>query len=235
MDRDTIAAIRRLDRHLAPSLAVPDLDRVCTDQFVDCLHEYAALVDRHHPELELNRLPGAVAQLPPQTRSALVHALLSDDAGAVYDLATEAGAAPEQLYFVGELAARPFLWAFARGRGPSGPAAWATGGRCPVCGRRAHMGHIDATNVKYLHCPACETVWRTARVGCPFCTCEEPGRVGYFTLEGDAFHRVEYCAECGGYLKVVDQRAEGREVDFLLEDAATAHLDQVAMAEGYHR
>jgi FdhE protein len=177
----------------------------------------------------------ALRELPPAEQAHLVNAWLTDDVDAVYDLALATHVSPELLYFAGQMAVRPFLWSYARRTAPEEPAVWDSGGRCPVCGRRAHMGHIDGDNAKHLHCPACETVWRVARVGCPFCGCTDPKQVGFLTVEGDPEHRVEYCTECGGYLKVIDQRVRGRAVDYFLEDAATAPLDELALAEGFHR
>lgn len=227
MDTATFADVRRLDRQLAPVLTVSALTQVSPTVFLACLKEYASVVDQHHPELAL---PTLLERLPAEMGARLTAALLKDDAGAIYDLAMEAGVAAEQLYFVGGLAARPFLWAYARSRAPEAELiAFGAGGRCPVCGRRAHMGHIDADHVKHLHCPACETVWRTARVGCAFCGCTEPGKVGYFIVEGDPAHRVEQCTACGGYLKVIDQREGARPADYLLEDVATEYLDELAL------
>ncbi|HWI65300.1 MAG TPA: formate dehydrogenase accessory protein FdhE [Symbiobacteriaceae bacterium] len=234
MDTATLAAMRTLDRVLAPALAVPALDRIPVDQFLSHLGEYRTVLGLKHPELaaDLGRQEVALSRAPAALRASLVRALVDDDAGDVYDLSAELGVAPELLYLVGQMAVRPYLWAYARGQTPPG----APGGiHCPVCGRKAHMGHIDADNIKFLHCPACETVWRTARVGCPTCGTTDPQYVGYLSVEGDAEHRVEYCTACGGYLKVVDQRVRGRRPDWLLEDAETEVLDQLAVAEGYHK
>ncbi|HYG60528.1 MAG TPA: formate dehydrogenase accessory protein FdhE, partial [Symbiobacteriaceae bacterium] len=107
--------------------------------------------------------------------------------------------------------------------------------RCPVCGRLPHMGHIDPNNIKYMHCPVCETTWRFARVGCVSCGNTNTDKLGFFTVEGDDERRVEHCSECAGYLKVINQRLGVREIDWLVEDAATQYLDQLAESEGYVR
>ncbi|HYF91469.1 MAG TPA: formate dehydrogenase accessory protein FdhE [Symbiobacteriaceae bacterium] len=233
MDVATLAAVRTLDRHLAPALAVRALDGLPVGQFLAHLGEYRKLFSARHPEVaaDLARQQEALDGAPESMRSRLVRALVNDSAGDVYDIAQELCVAPDLLYLVGQLAVRPYLWAYAHTH-----AAVGMGGvHCPVCGRRAHLGHIDSGNVKFLHCPACETVWRTSRVGCPFCGTTDPQYLGYFTVEDDPEHRVEHCTACGGYLKVVDQRVRGRKPDWLVEDAATAHLDDLAAAEGYHR
>lgn len=238
MDAATLTAVRTLDRHLAPALAVRCLDRIPVDMFLSHMGEYRTLLMMKHPELEgeLHRQEAALELAPQGTRARVVSALVADDAGQIYDLATaELGVLPDLLYLTGQLAVRPYLWAYARCSGAAAVPEARGGVTCAVCGRKAHMGHIDRDNVKFLHCPTCETTWRTARLGCPFCGTTDPHQLGYFTVEGDPEHRVEHCTACGGYLKVIDQRVKGRKVDWLVEDAATAHLDQLAAAEGWHK
>lgn len=234
MHTATLTAMRTLDRVLAPALAVPSLDQICVDQFLSHMSKYRSLLGIEHPELsaELNRQTASLDKASQEQRSALVRALIDNNAGDVYDIAVQLGVAPEFLYLVGQMTVRPYLWSYAHSHAKPGARG---DGHCPVCGRRAHMGHIDAENTKHLHCPACETTWRTARVGCTACGETNPKHLGYFTVESDPEHRVEHCSTCGSYLKVVDQRVRGRQPDWLLEDAETEHLDQLAVAQGYHK
>lgn len=230
------AAIRELDRRLPPvTPAAPGT--IPTDEFLARLDEYRTLLLRHRPDLapELEKQADMLHQVPPGLREALVRAISLRDGDTLYSLATELGLMPEHLLFLGEMAVRPYLAAWARSRIGEPALAAHQGGECPVCGRAPHMGHIDADNIKWLHCPACETVWRYARVGCTHCGCLDSNQLGFFTLESDDEHRVDYCLACNGYLKVIDQRARRRQVDYLLEDAATLYLDELAEAEGYHK
>lgn len=210
---------------------VPALD------FLARLTEYRVLLAQHRPDLApaLAQQAQALADAPQATQTILVAALLHGDNGSVYDVAEDLGIEAGQLYFLGELALRPYLSTYAERLETVVDFATYHGGRCPVCGRRPIMGRIDAENVKHLHCPACETSWRFGRVECPTCGCREGQKLGFFTVEGDDERRVEHCAECGDYYKVINQRVRARKLNFLIEDAETVHLDQLAGDEGYVR
>lgn len=253
------AAVRELEQQQAVSLDLPPLAMVPpermraqlaqglpllplvpppvpVDGLLGGLDAYREVLARFQPELaaELHAQAAALTAAAPVVRAAVAVALMQGDAGALYDLATgDLGVAPERLYFLGELAVRPYLIAYAERLEGVVDLTGYTGGRCPVCGRAAFFGHIDLDNMKHLHCPACETTWRAQRVGCTACGCTDPAKVGFFSVEGDDERRVDTCGECGHYLKVIDQRVKARPVDFLLEDAATYHLDRLAQAEGF--
>jgi formate dehydrogenase accessory protein FdhE len=203
------------------------------EQYFRDLGEYRALLCGYEPAL--------VAEMQAQERAlsgadvGLLHALLFGENDVVYERAVAMGASPERLYFLGELALRPYLAVYAERLESVVNFTGYRGGRCPVCGRQAHMGRIDADNVKHLHCPACESTWRFGRVECSNCGSTSPGKLGFFTVEGDEEHRVEHCSECGHYLKVINQRIQVRQVDLLLADAATYYLDRLAEREGYRK
>lgn len=254
------AAVRDLERRLDREPAVPPLALVTpermreqlaaglpllplvppvipVDAFLEDLAAYRALLIQFQPDLgvELGAQAAAVAGAGTAVRARLVQVLMHGDTAGLLEVADTLGVAPERLYFLGELALRPYLEVYAQRLESVVDMSGYHEGRCPVCGRMAHLGHIDVDNVKHLHCPACETIWRFGRVECANCGCTDPAKVGYFTVEGDDELRVEHCTECGHYLKVINQRVRARAFDPLLEDAATLHLDQLAEAEGYRK
>lgn len=206
-------------------------------RFMARLGEYRMLIAEYRPELagELARQARVLDEAGPETRRAVTTALLASDAGALYDLAEQLDLAPEHLLYVGQLGVRPCLAAYAAAIRELVDLSGYRGARCPICGSPPHLGHIDVENVKHLHCPACETTWRYNRVACVWCGCADTDHLGFFTVNGDDEHRVEHCSECRGYLKVVNQRVRSRPLDWLLEDAATLHLDNLAESEGYQR
>jgi len=205
--------------------------------FLAHLGEYRELLAQHRPGLDtaLRQQERGLADASPATRALLVAALLHGDNGIVYDVAQDLSIEAGPLYFLGELALRPYLSTYAERLESAVDFTAYQGGRCPVCGRRPIMGRIDTDNVKHLHCPACETAWRFGRIECPTCGTRDAHKLGFFTVEGDDEHRVEHCAECGDYYKVINQRVRARKLNLLLEDAETAHLDQLAEAEGFVR
>lgn len=247
---------RRLDREPAvPPLALVTPERmreqlanglpllplvppvIPVDAFLDDLAAYRDLLASFQPELgpELKAQAAALAGADPATRARLVQVMMQGDTAGLLDIADGLGVAPERLYFMGELALRPYLQVYAQRLESVVDLSAYHGGNCPVCGRLAHMGHIDVDNVKHLHCPACETIWRFGRVECSQCGCTDPDKVGYFTVEGDDERRVEHCDACGHYLKVLNQRVRARAFVPLLEDAATLQLDQLAESQGYRK
>ena len=196
-------------------------------RFGEVLREYRRLLAGLHPALAASL--GQAERAAVEAGPALIHALVDGDAGSVFDLATARDAAPQQVWFLGQLALRPFMVRYAWSLSSVIDLATHRSARCPICGSNAHMGHIDTDNVMHLHCPLCETEWRGPRVGCVYC-----GAHGdYFTVDGDEEHRVDICNECGGYLKVLDQRVRVRPVDWFVEDAATLALGELAEAEGF--
>ncbi len=243
MERDaaipplTLVAPERMQQQLRDELPLLPLvpPEIPTDPYLSDLGEYRALLARFQPALapELEEQERRLAEAPSDLRTRLVQALLHGRNEEVWELTTALGVAPERLYFLGELALRPWLQAYAERLESVIDFSAYRAGRCPVCGRQAHMGRIDPDNVKHLHCPACEATWRFHRVGCSGCGCTDPEQLGFFTVEGDEERRVEYCKACGHYLKVLNQRVRVRAVDLLVEDAATAYLDELAVREGY--
>ena len=107
-------------------------------------------------------------------------------------------------------------------------------GRCPRCGERASYARLTSDPARrFLFCSRCWGEWEYPRIGCVACGSQDPQRLGYFYGEEDRAHRVYTCEQGHGYLKVTDERAEGRRVSPLVEDYVTSRLDEEAIQRGY--
>ena len=108
---------------------------------------------------------------------------------------------------------------------------------CPVCGSGAQMAKLEkAVGKKMLYCELCGTEWRYMRVKCPFC-CSEDQKKLTFKEEEKGPYRIDFCDQCGRYIKTLDERKRGDrgEVIPAVEDVATLYLDIAAENEGYVR
>ena len=110
-----------------------------------------------------------------------------------------------------------------------------TQGYCPFCGGFPDMGEIRKEGKRILHCPLCGTEWEYPRMKCPYCQNDDPERLTYFQVEGEAENRVDICQVCRNYLKTLDSREMEGSLDFEVEDYLTLHLDHLAQEEGYAR
>jgi FdhE protein len=106
---------------------------------------------------------------------------------------------------------------------------------CPTCGALPAMAQLigfEHGRARLLCCGYCSTHWNYPRAGCPFCGNADDQRLGYLGLEGEAALRIDYCKDCGGYLKTYN--GEGREALFLA-DWTSLHLDIIARDRGLNR
>ncbi|TAL30396.1 MAG: formate dehydrogenase accessory protein FdhE [Spirochaetes bacterium] len=110
---------------------------------------------------------------------------------------------------------------------------------CPVCGYYPDIARIAGADDgrRFLHCALCETEWVYTRLHCAVCGNSDTESMGYFTIEGDARHRIDYCDACKGYLKtvIINKFQEPESVDLSVENVLTAGLDAAAMEKGYSR
>ncbi len=103
---------------------------------------------------------------------------------------------------------------------------------CPVCGGRPTLGLLYEGKSgrilgRRLACTQCGTEWDYAWPTCPHCETAELEKLGYRTLEGDSKHRIEYCDNCGNYLRAAVVPNQGvYSID--VEDAVMAVLDSYA-------
>ncbi|UCF30148.1 MAG: formate dehydrogenase accessory protein FdhE [bacterium] len=107
---------------------------------------------------------------------------------------------------------------------------------CPVCGGVPAVAYLSGEEgQRHLVCHRCEARWRFTRIQCPFCGNRDHETLGYFTLEGgDPILRVDFCEECGKYIKSWDVR---QREDLLpeYEDLKSISYDMAAEEEGYRR
>jgi formate dehydrogenase maturation protein FdhE len=146
--------------------------------------------------------------------------------------------------------ARAFLEAVAtelarRGEGPLrlGPASDvdAVEGhaqRCPACGDLALVGVLwdepGAMGARALICGSCATEWRAPRVACVACGEADSGSLHVHVAESLPHLRVDACASCRRYLKVVDLRKRGDAVP-VVEEVASIELDLWAHEAGLRK
>ena len=85
---------------------------------------------------------------------------------------------------------------------------------------------------RQLACGCCRTRWTFKRVACPFCANEDANRLGVLELEGEPGLRLDVCEECKGYVKTYTGT---RDLELVLSDWPTLHLDVLARERGYER
>lgn len=207
--------------------------QVAPGAFAAAVQSLAHLLDRQEPD-QAPQLQGLERVLGTGD-AALTGVAVRGDAGGLYDWAAARGVDPARVYFLTEMAVRPFLRPWAEElslRVDLG--AWMLG-PCPLCSRRPDMGRIDPTGRRYLHCPGCGCEWPYRRIQCVHCGTDTPHAVHYFTVEGDDQLRVEVCDHCKGYIKVLDEQKGVRPGDLFVLDGETGHLDILAQEQGYTR
>lgn len=150
-------------------------------------------------------------------------------------VAADHGLAPELLDFLVRESVRPSLECCARELGAFvEEAAWLRP-ICPVCGSEPRYGEVRAeetTAHRFLTCAFCGWRWRYYRTGCVFCGGTEAKAVEYLFAEEDPRCKLECCAKCQRYLKLVDCKEYFDLIPFL-EVLATPHLDLLAQERGY--
>lgn len=179
----------------------------------------------------------AVQQASPAERQALVQAVLGGSG--LEQWAADRGLSPGLLETLASLALQPFMACYAAALTEAAPLGLWRQNSCPVCGSAADVCRIDPDNMRFLHCPTCDTQWEHHRLSCPTCNTDDVKKVSLLTLEDLKPWRVEVCDACGGYIKTLDQRHGGLlarpKVDLFLEDARTLQLDVLAEEQGYRR
>ncbi len=109
-------------------------------------------------------------------------------------------------------------------------AVWARG-YCPVCRGQPDLAILAGDPAaRSLVCSRCSTAWLYRRVGCPFC--HDVERQAYY-VDGDARYRLYLCQGCQRYLKTIDARRLGGNLDPKVERLVTIGMDLAALREGY--
>ena len=114
------------------------------------------------------------------------------------------------------------------------PETWLKG-YCPVCGSLPSLSLLkEEVGKRYLLCSYCSYEWRIDRLFCPFCNNKDQESLHYVFAEGEEAHRIDLCDKCHQYIETIDYR-KLEELDPVLEDLATLHLDILASQKGYKR
>ena len=162
-------------------------------------------------------------------------ALCQDDAG-IDALAATAGAEPQAVRVVGQMAAMPLLRACARGLAPQLSTTWWEG-YCPLCGAWPVVAEYTGLERKrQLRCGRCGTGWAIPLLRCVFCDEIQHENLAYLAPEeGEQERKIEVCKTCQGYLKGVTTVRAAASWAILLDDLMTVHLDVAAIERGYQR
>ena len=162
-------------------------------------------------------------------------ALCLDDAG-IDRLTAGAGADPQAVRVVGQMAVLPLLQACGRGLAPEVPVTWWEG-YCPLCGAWPVVAEYTGLERKrQLRCGRCGTGWAIPLLRCVFCDEIQHDNLAYLTPEGgEQTRKVEVCNTCQGYLKAVTTVRAAAPWAILLDDLMTVPLDVAALERGYRR
>ncbi|MAG69371.1 MAG: formate dehydrogenase accessory protein FdhE [Vicinamibacterales bacterium] len=102
------------------------------------------------------------------------------------------------------------------------------GAPCPTCGWPPQLALLrdepDAQGARSLVCSLCASEWAFARTVCVNCGERDAERLDYHVADSLPHVRIEACASCRTYLKVVDLRAEGSPAP-LVDEIASVELD----------
>lgn len=112
---------------------------------------------------------------------------------------------------------------------------------CPCCGSEAVASVImissDLANLRYLHCPTCNSRWNALRAKCTFCgdqssmALQEIEEAQSGALKGA---RAETCDHCHSYRKMFMLQHQ-QFADPVADDLASLALDILIGEEGYER
>lgn len=156
-----------------------------------------------------------------------------DQSGRIDALAEELNVPPDMLSLLLYLAMRPSIEAGSRklaGRLTDDQKNRRT---CPICGSAPILGELDEAGRHWLHCSLCWHRWPTRRMGCAWCGDRDGESLHYVYSDDEPEYRVNLCAACKHYLKVVDTRKLDRGFYPPLEQVVSLHLDMIAAEKGY--
>ena len=167
----------------------------------------------------------------------LVAVSLARNQKAIRTSALHMGFSPDLVWLVGELASSPLAHALqATHLSPLTTdlfAAWDRG-YCPFCG--SWPAFIESCRGQaQLRCSFCALAWSLRSHRCVYCA---NAGDDFVVAAPDMRHRerrIELCATCGSYTKVIDVDAATPFPLLAIEDLASMDLDQAAMAREYRR
>ena len=119
------------------------------------------------------------------------------------------------------------------------PGRGRTRGRCPFCGGAPAVGcrrggGEGAGAARSLVCALCGLEWSFARILCPCCFEDDPGKLPAFTAAAHPTVRVEACETCRRYVKSLDLSSDARAVPEV-DDLLSLALDLWADEQGFAR
>ena len=112
---------------------------------------------------------------------------------------------------------------------------------CPCCGTEAVASVIminsEVSDLRYMHCPNCNSQWNALRAKCTFCG--DQSAITLQSIEGAKDGalkgaRAETCDHCHAYRKLFTRR-EQQYADPIADDLASLALDILVGEDGYHR
>lgn len=163
----------------------------------------------------------------------LLSMILKNDEDAIVRVAGDVNLEAQTLKFLAQMALTPSIQALRDLYLPHiDTDAWDYG-YCPFCGSSPSISFFDKTGKRYMHCELCGLEWRFPRLRCPFCSNVDHKNMGYFDVENQEGFRVDFCRQCGRYIKAVDKRVFEQTGPMELENLATLHLDILAVKEGF--
>ncbi len=98
---------------------------------------------------------------------------------------------------------------------------------CVVCNTKFTLG-VYSQRKRYLLCKNCGARIHVDLLKCPACGNRDATKLGFLKLEDEPQFQVDYCTECGSYIKAADEDALGKISDAALLDLATLDLDALA-------
>ena len=167
----------------------------------------------------------------------LISVSLARNQKAIRTSALHLGFSPDLVWLIGELATSPLahhLQHLSLFPSPeSDPHTWDRG-YCPFCGSwPVLIESIEGT--RRLRCSFCAMGWTLSRRACLYCGNAGENFVSAAPVIDRPERRVELCADCGGYTKVIDADAATPFPLLAIEDLASMDLDGAAMDRGYRR
>ena len=170
----------------------------------------------------------------------LLSVSLARNQKAIRTSALHLGFSPDLVWLIGELASAPLAHHLQQvslrpGSDPrtGSPPYWDRG-YCPFCGSWPVL--IESVeSMRQLRCSYCALDWMLTPRRCPYCGNRGEDLVSAAPDTDRPERRLELCAGCGNYTKVIDVPEPTPFPLLAIEDLASMDLDGAAMDRGYRR
>ncbi|HDP79882.1 MAG TPA: formate dehydrogenase accessory protein FdhE, partial [Spirochaetes bacterium] len=173
-------------------------------ELINSLEDLVRVIGETGHRVDFSKLVGHIAANRHEIDD-ILSAVLSVDRGLYdgYDEKYHTGVEETIFVFINWL--KPFFSAL-RGRfsGEIDQESWYEN-TCPFCGYYPDIAKIEESQggKRSLHCALCENEWVYKRIACTVCGNTDMETLGFFEEEEPGPYRIEYCDECGGYIKAV--------------------------------